>query len=190
MNSSTEIVLITVDLIQSLLILAGVLGLFFKDAAPKCPALNMIHEMEEIPPKILKELDELKEEASDVYKNCLDGLTEYWREISGGSAVLFTLVFLGLLILALALIKKKGPTDGGKNETTTFRHLLDLTEEERWRYIEAKGDLEEQMKILEGCGCGCEIECGCKQGAQCSDEDCDCQRTKDQQMKKIKTERV
>ena len=179
--------LITVDLIQSLLILAGVLGLFFKDAAPKCPALNMIHEMEEIPPKILKELDELKEEATDVYKNCMDGLAEHWRAILGGGAVLFTLVFLGLLILTLTLFKK-----GGKNETTTFRHLLDLTEEERWRYIEAKdkGDLEEQMKILEGCGCGCENECGCKQGDKCSDEDCDCQRTKDQQMKMIKTERV
>ena len=185
--------LLYVDLIQSILIFGSVLGLFYvKDATPKSPALDMIHEMEEIPPKILKELDELKEEASDVYKNCLDGLTEYWREISGGSAVLFTLVFLGLLILALALIKKKGPTDGGKNETTTFRHLLDLTEEERWRYIEAKdkGDLEEQMKILEVCGCGCENECGCKHGAKCSDEDCDCQRIKDEKMKMIKKEKV
>ena len=123
--------------------------------------------------KIMKEFDELKEEAS-----------EYWREILGGGAVLFSLVFLGLLILTL-LMKK-----GGK--TTTFRHLLDLTEEERWRYIEAmdKGDLEEQMKILEVCGCGCENECGCKHGAKCSDEDCDCQRIKDEKMKMIKTEKV
>ena len=31
----------------------------------------------------------------------------------------------------------------------TTRHLLDLSEDEKWRYIEAKekGDLEEQMKI-------------------------------------------
>ena len=111
-------------------------------------------------------------------------LAEYWREILGGGAVLFSLVFLGLLILTL-LMKK-----GGK--TTTFRHLLDLTEEERWRSIEAKdkGDLEGQMKILEVCGCGCENECGCKHGAKCSDEDCDCQRIKDEKMKMIKTEKV
>ena len=177
--------LLYVDLIQSILIFGSVFGLFYvKDATPKCPALDMIHQIEEIPPKMMKELDELKEEASDVYKNCLDGIAEYWRAILGGGAVLLTLVFLGLLILIL--MKK-----GGKNETT-FRHLLDLTEEERWRYIEAKdkGDLEEQMKILEVCGCGCENECGCKHGAKCSDEDCDCQRIKDEKMKMIKTEKV
>ena len=181
--------LLYVDLIQSILIFGSVLGLFYvKDATPKCPALDMIHQMEEIPPKMMKELDELKEEASDVYKNCLDGIAEYWRAILGGGAVLLTLVFLGLLIL---ILMKKGGKKGGKNETT-FRHLLDLTEEERWRYIEAmdKGDLEEQMKILEVCGCGCENECGCKHGAKCSDEDCDCQRIKDEKMKMIKTEKV
>ena len=181
--------LLYVDLIQSILIFGSVFGLFYvKDTTPKCPALDMIHQMEEIPPKMMKELDELKEEASDVYKNCLDGIAEYWRAILGGGAVLLTLVFLGLLIL---ILMKKGGKKGGKNETT-FRHLLDLTEEERWRYIEAKvkGDLEGQMKILEVCSCGCENECGCKHGAKCSDEDCDCQRIKDEKMKMIKTEKV
>ena len=83
-----ETLLLYVDLVQTLLIFAGVIGLFYvKDATPKCPALDMIHEIEEIPPKIMKELDELKEEAS----SCLDGIAEYWREILGGGAVLFSL---------------------------------------------------------------------------------------------------
>ena len=69
--------LLYVDLIQSILIFGSVLGLFYvKDATPKCPALDMIHQMEEIPPKMMKELDELKEEASDVYKNC--SLWSFW----------------------------------------------------------------------------------------------------------------
>ena len=88
---------------------------------------------------VTQELDELKEEASDVYNNIGDGVAEYWREIVGGVfAVLFTLMIIrGLLIVALR--KKTG--------TSSARHLLDMTVEERWRYIEDKdeGDLEEQM---------------------------------------------
>ena len=50
-------------------------------------------------------------------------------------------------------------------ETTTPRHLLDLSQAERLSYIEAKekGDLEVTRKILEGCGC--------KEDAECSDGD-------------------
>ena len=75
----------------------------------------------------------------------------------------------------------------------TIRHLLDLTEDERWRYIEAKekGDLEEQMKILEGCGCNEDaakcFKCSDDE-CKCSDDDCKCLDVKNQ-MKMIKTER-
>ena len=43
---NTETVLITVDLVQSLLMFAGVVGLFYIIECPKRPASDMIHEME------------------------------------------------------------------------------------------------------------------------------------------------
>ena len=57
----------------------------------------------------------------------------------GHFAVLFTLMIIrGLLLVALR--KKTG--------TSSPRHLLDMTVEERWRYIEDKdeGDLEEHLR--------------------------------------------
>ena len=77
----------------------------------------------EIPPEILEEL----EEVTDVRKSLVTGVAECWREILGGAvAVLFTLTL-------------------GQSMQTSTRHLLDLSEDERWRYIEAKEtkDLEE-----------------------------------------------
>ena len=106
-------------------------------------------------------MEELKEEVSEVCNSSLDVMAEHRRGILGGSAaVLFTMIFLGLLICLL--VRRKDGMLMLENETATAtarpkttRHLLDLTEDERWRYIVAKekGDLEEQMKILEGCGC-------------------------------------
>ena len=62
---------------------------------------------------------------------------------------------------------------GNESATTrpqTTRHLLDLSEDERWKYIEAKekGDLKEQMKILRGCGCKDDAD----KCSECSDDDC------------------
>ena len=69
-----------------------------------------------------QELDELKEEASDVYNNIVDGLAENWREILGVFfAALFTLMIIrGLLIVALR--KNTG--------TSSAQYLLDMIVEE------------------------------------------------------------
>ena len=181
--------LLIVDLVQSILIFIG--SLFFtigKDATPPAPASKIVPE---IPPEILKELKEV----SDVYKSSLDVMAEHGREILGGAAaVLFMLMFLGLLILAFR--RKDGMLDTITSRPKTIRHLLDLSEDERWRYIEAKdkGDLEEQMKILEGCGCKVE-ECGCKgEGCGCEEDDANCFKCSDNdndcmsERKMIKTE--
>ena len=101
------------------------------------------------------------------------------------------------------LEKETATTRPQTTKPHTTRHLLDLTEDERWRYIEAKekGDLEVQMKILEGCGCKCSNDdCKC-QDEKCSksDDDCMCQDDKcsrsdddckyqDSKKKMIKTE--
>ena len=161
--------LLIVDLVQSILIFFGCVGMFFtigKDVTP--PASKIVPE---IPLEIM---EELKEEVSAVCKSSLDVMAEHRRGILGGSAaVLFTLIFLGLLICSL--LRRKDGMLGNETATTrpqTTRHLLDLTEDERWRYIEAKekGDLEEQMEILRGCGCKDDAD----KCSECSD-DCKCQ---------------
>ena len=61
------------------------------------------------------------------------------------------LILLGLLsYMVISSLTAKSRTI--MKETATHRHLLDLSEDERSRYIEAKdkGDLEVTRKILEG----------------------------------------
>ena len=180
--------LLIVDLVQSILIFIGSVGMFFtvgEDAtpAPAPPAWKIVPE---IPPVIL---EELKEEVSEVYKSSLDVMAEHRRDILGGAAgVLFMLILVGLLILAFR--KKDGILKTITAKPKTIRHLLDLSEDERWRYIEAKdkGDLEEQIKILEGCGC--KEDADAAMCFKCSDnEDCKCQEPKNQ-MKMIKSKSV
>ena len=161
--------LLIVDLVQSILIFIGSVGMFFnigKDVTPAPPASKIVPE---IPPEIL---EELKEEVSYQVKSSLDVMAEHRREIFGGAAgVLFMLIFLGLLILAFRRRDGMLETTTARPKTIRLRHLLDLSEDERWRYIDAKdkGDLEEQMKILEGCGYK-------EDAAKCShDDDCKCQ---------------
>ena len=62
-----------------------------------------------------------------------------------GIGVLFTVVVMGLL--SYFILSRRFAEDRMKT-----RHLLDLSEAERWSYIETKeeGDLEGQMKILRG----------------------------------------
>ena len=88
-----------------------------------------------------------------------------WSEILIGSAILVSLILLGLLSYTVitSLTAKSRMVD--LKETATPRHLLDLSEAERLEYIEAKdkGDLEETRKILDGCGG--------KEDAKCSDDD-------------------
>ena len=171
--------LLIVDLLQAILIFIGSIGLFYtvKDST--------VVPASKIPPKILKEL---KEEVSDVYKSGLDEMAGHRRDIlewTGHGAVL--LVILALLIFGLifGLRRKAGKLETTTTKPKTIRHLLDLSEDERWRYIEAKnnGDLEEQMKILEGCDCN---EDACLPFS-CSDDDCKCHEAENQ-MKMIKTE--
>ena len=197
--------LLIVDLMQAILIFIGSIGLFYtgKDATPKASKIIPV-----IPPKILKEL---KEEVSDVYKSGLDEMVGHRRDIlewTGHGAVL--LVILALLIFGLifGLRRKEGKLETTTTKPKTIRHLLDLSEDERWRYIEAKnnGDLEEQTKILEGCGCNedaakcsyCSDDCNCHEAnnqmeigcgclpSNCSDDNC---HEAENQMKMIKTER-
>ena len=153
--------LLIVDLVQSILIFIGSVGMFFtigKDVTP--PASKIV-------PEILPEiLEEMKEEVSYQVKSSLDVMAEHRREIFGGAAgVLFMLIFLGLLILAFRRKDGMLETTTARPKTIRLRHLLDLSEDERWKYIEAKekGDLEVTRKILEGCGC--------KEDAECSDDD-------------------
>ena len=93
-----------------------------------------------------------------------DGITEFWREILVGSAVLFMLLVLGLLSYFFLswLLPQSRMIDLEKKETQiTTRHLLDLSEAERWRYIEAKHN-----------GVFCCFEC--------FDDDCKCQEVKNE----------
>merc|ERR1719486_1135722 len=114
-----------------------------------------------IPPEKLEELQEvileLEDEVSDVWNSFLDGMAEFWRIILAVSGVLFMLLVLGLLSYFMIswLLADSIRIDLEEKEThITTRHLLDLSEAERWRYIEAKerGDLEEQMEIYRGQG--------------------------------------
>lgn len=153
-------ILIFVDLAQSILILFGVLGFYFaigKAVTPSPPAAK-IEEVEEV---ILED----EEDVSEVWSGFLDGVPDVWREILIGSAILVSLILLGLLsyMVISRLIAKSRLID--LEETTTPRHLLDLSEAERLRYIRAKdeGNLEMTRKILEGCGF--------KEDAKFSDDD-------------------
>ena len=68
--------------------------------------------------------------------------------MGGSAAVLFTLILLGLLICSL--LRRKDGMLGNDIATTrpqTTRHLLDLSEDDRWRYIE---DIQTNvMKLIE-----------------------------------------
>ena len=195
----TNAKLLIVDLAQSILIFIGVAAFYFittgKSVNP--PASKIVPV---IPQEKLEELQEVilefEDEVSDVCNSFLDGITEFWREILVGSAVLFMLLVLGLfsyffLSWLLAESRISRMLDHEEKEThITTRHLLDLSEAERWRYIEAKhkGDLEEQMKILRGCGCkdDADAELGVAIGSlsiqcsECSDGDCKCQEVKNE----------
>ena len=156
--------LLIVDLAQTSLIFIGVAGFYF---FAKPPVEEVIYEMV------------MGEEVSS-----------FWNEVLVGVGVLLSLVVLGLLAYFILSWLFAKPIFEGKIK---IRHLLDLSEEERWSYIEAKdkGDLEEQMKILRGCGCGC----GCKDGdannctkcSDCTDDSCKCQKVKNE-IEGVKTE--
>ena len=171
MKTPTTQNLLMVNLVQTILIFIGVAGFCFitsgKTVTPIPPASKIVPV---IPPEKLEELQEvileLEDEVSDVCHSFLDGMAEFWREILAVSGVLFMLLLLGPLSYFM-LSWKSIMIDHEEKEThITTRHLLDLSEAERWRYIEAKekGDLEEQMKILRGCGCQDDAE-------KCSDDD-------------------
>ena len=152
-------ILFFVDLIQSILILFGVLGFYLaigKAVTPTPPAA-----------KIEEVILELEEDVSDVWNGFLDEVPDVWREILIGSVILVSLILLGLLsyMVISRLTAKSRLIDLKETATTTPRHLLDLSQAERLSYIEAKekGDLEVTRKILEGCGC--------KEDAECSDDD-------------------
>ena len=185
----TDAKLLIVDLAQSILIFFGVAAFYFitTGVTPIPPASKIVPV---IPPEKLEELQEvileLEDEVSDVCNSFLDRMAEFWMEILAVSGVLFMLLLLGPLSYFM-LSWKSIMIDHEEKEThITTRHLLDLSEAERWRYIEAKekGDLEEQMEILRGCGCKDDAD----KCSECSD-DCKCQEVnvKDE-MEMIKTE--
>ena len=172
--------LLMVNLVQTILIFIGVAGFCFitsgKTVTPIPPASKIVPV---IPPEKLEELQEvileLEDEVSDVWNSFLDGMAEFWREILAVSGVLFMLLVLRPLSYFMILLAESIMIDHEEKEThiiITTRHLLDLSEAERWRYIEAKekGDLEEQMEILRGCGCKDEAD----KCSECCD-DCKCQ---------------
>ena len=175
--STQKQILLMVNLAQTILIFIGVAGFCFfttgKTVTPIPPASKIVPV---IPPEKLEELQEvileLEDEVSDVCKSFLDGMAEFWREILAVSGVLFMLGLLSYFMLSW-LFADSIMIDHEEKEThITTRHLLDLSEAERWRYIEAKekGDLEEQMEILRGCGCKDDAD----KCSECSD-DCKCQ---------------
>ena len=96
---------------------------------------------------------EKPEEVSHDWKSGFDAV----RQILVGISVLLPLVVLRPFFYF--------PFSWLIAEKIITRHLLDLSEAERWRYIEAedKGDLELIRKILEGC----------KEDANCRDDDGD-----------------
>ena len=153
--------LLIVDLAQVILIFSGVACLY---SFGKPPMEEVIHEMVN------------GEEISD-----------FWREFLVGIGVLLSLIVLGLLTYFILSWLLAESIFEGKIKT---RHILDLSEEERWRYIEAKdnGDLEEQTRILKGCGCkddGDADKCtGC---SDCTDDACKCVKVK-KEIKGLKTE--
>ena len=189
MKTPTTQNLLMVNLVQTILIFIGVAGFCFittgKTVTPITPASKIVPV---IPQEKLEELQEVilefEDEVSDVCNSFLDEITEFWREILVGSAVLFMLLVLGLhsyffLSWLLAESRISRMFDHEEKEThITTRHLLDLSEAEMWRYIEAKhkGDLEEQMKILRGCGCKDDAD----KCSECSDGDCKCQEVKNE----------
>merc|ERR1719486_841276 len=96
-----------------------------------------------IPPEKLEELQEvileLEDEVSDVWNSFLDGMAEFWRIILAVSGVLFMLLVLGLLSYFMIswLLADSIRIDLEEKEThITTRHLLDLSEAERWRFLE------------------------------------------------------
>ena len=177
---ATQKNLLMVNLAQTILIFIGMAGFCFitngKTVTPITPASKIVPV---IPPEKLEELQEvileLEDEVSDVWNSFLDGMAEFWRIILAVSGVLFMLLVLGLLSYFMLswLLAESIMIDHEEKEThITTRHLLDLSEAERWRYIEAKekGDLEEQMEILRGCGCKDDAD----KCSECSDDDCKC----------------
>ena len=90
-------------------------------------------------------LEELHEVILEMEEETFDFCTEFWRQIMVGIGVLFTVLVIGLL--SYFILSRRFAEDRMKT-----RHLLDLSEAERWSYIETKeeGDLEGQMKILRG----------------------------------------
>ena len=171
--------LLMVNLAQTILIFIGVAGFCFittgKTVTP-IPSASKIVPV--IPPEKLEELQEvileLEDEVSDVWNSFLDGMAEFLREILAVSGVLFMLGLLFYFTLSWMLADSIMIDHEEKETHITTRHLLDLSEAERWRYIEAKekGDLEEQMEILRGCGCKDDTDAD--KCSECSD-DCKCQ---------------
>ena len=94
--------------------------------------------------KVSDKMKELHEVILEMEEDISDFFTEFWRQILVGIGVLFTLVVMGLLSYFIAKFSMEEKMD--------TRHLLDLSEAERWSYIETKeeGDLDGQMKILRG----------------------------------------
>ena len=90
-------------------------------------------------------LKELHEVILEMEEETFDFCTEFWRQIMVGIGVLFTVVVMGLL--SYFILSRRFAEDRMKT-----RHILDLSEAERWSYIETKeeGDLDGQMKILRG----------------------------------------
>ena len=94
--------------------------------------------------KVSDKMEELHEVILEMEEDISDFFTEFWWQLLVGIGVLFTLVVMGLLSYFIAKFSME--------EKMNTRHLLDLSEAERWSYIETKeeGDLDGQMKILRG----------------------------------------
>ena len=141
MDSETK--LIIVNLSQAIKLLVAAVGLaFFFGKSGTCPAASKMEELKE-------DILELEEDASEVVSSILDGVPGMFIT---GSGVLLALILLGLVSYMVTSYLTKSRVNDLKMKETTNRDLLDLNETERWRYIDAKdnGDQEAMKKIVEG----------------------------------------
>ena len=153
----TEAKLIIVNLSQAIKLLVAAVGLaFFFGKSGTCPVASKMEELKE-------DILELEEDASEVVSSILDGVPGMFIT---GSGVLLALILLGLVSymvtsyltksrvndLKMKETTNKSRVNDQKMKETTNRDLLDLNETERWRYIDAKdnGDQEAMKKIVEG----------------------------------------
>ena len=139
MDSETK--LIIVNLSQAIKLLVAAVGLaFFFGKSGTCPAASKMEELKE-------DILELEEDASEVVSSILDGVPG--REIIIGSGVLLALILLGLVSYMVTSYLTQSRVN---LKETSNRDLLDLNETERWRYIDAmdNGDQEAMKKIVEG----------------------------------------